>query len=119
MKKISLLLGSINGFLAVAIGAFGAHAIGPYLTDSAKITFETGSKYHFYHSLALLLTGVAPLGSKWVPLLFTGGIILFSGSLYVLAMTGYRFLGFITPIGGVMLLAAWFGVIWQILRPKS
>lgn len=113
MQKIALLSGSILAFLAVAIGAFGAHGLQSVLEANQRVdTFETAVKYHMYHALALLLTGVLLQfysgrlmeNSVW---LFLAGIVIFSGSLYMLSITNIRILGAITPIGGLCFLIAW------------
>ncbi|MHB1847065.1 MAG: DUF423 domain-containing protein [Deltaproteobacteria bacterium] len=107
-----LTLGAILGFVGVAAGAFGAHALRARLTPELLTVFETGARYELYHALALLAVGLAaardpsPLWG-WAGGFFTAGIVLFSGSLYALALTGTRWLGAITPVGGLCLLAGW------------
>ena len=93
-------------FLAVALGAFAAHGLKARLSPEMMAVFETGVRYHVYHALALLALGAArgPDRAGWC---FVAGIALFSGSLYLLALTGERRLGMITPIGGVLFLAGW------------
>ncbi len=111
--RIALIITAVAGFLAVAIGAFGAHALKSWLTENNRQdTFELASRYHFYHTLALL--GISLLlklnDSKrlFMSLMFIlTGMIMFSGSLYVLAITNYTPVAMITPIGGVLLLAGW------------
>jgi uncharacterized membrane protein YgdD (TMEM256/DUF423 family) len=110
--KIFAVLGAVSAFLSVALGAFGAHALKNTLTPAMQETFETGVRYQMYHSLALLV--IAWAIDRFGPHLFTlsgwfmvAGIVIFSGSLYVLTMTGIRWLGAITPIGGVSLLIGW------------
>lgn len=105
-------LGSIGMFLAVALGAFGAHALRQRLSTEMLSIFETGVRYQFYHALALLAVawlserhpGNLVQASGWA---FTLGIVIFSGSLYLLSATGVRWLGAITPIGGLAFLAGW------------
>lgn len=112
MDKPFLLAGALAGFTAVAFGAFGAHALRGRLTPEMLAAFETGVRYQMYHALAILAVGVmmARLGgwlfavAGW---LFTAGIVLFSGSLYVLALTGVTAFGAVTPVGGLLLLAGW------------
>jgi len=113
VERIFFILASVFGGLAVALGAFGAHALRARLTASLLETFETGVRYHFYHAIALVLVVVAldrwpksnlPTLAGW---LFVIGIVIFSGSLYALAFTGIRWLGAITPIGGVAFIAGW------------
>ena len=108
-----ILIAGISTFIAVALGAFGAHALEALLTERGlTATWETASRYHFYHSLALLaiawLTDRYP-AKVWssVGLCFLIGTIFFSGSLYILCLSGVRILGAITPIGGVFFLVGW------------
>jgi uncharacterized membrane protein YgdD (TMEM256/DUF423 family) len=113
MGKLFIFLGSINAFLAVAAGAFGAHALKSKLSKEMLAIFETGVNYHFLHALGLVLIGIIALKINdsnlvnWSGILFLVGIIIFSGSLYILSLTGIRALGAITPIGGVAFLAGW------------
>lgn len=119
MKNKSLIqLAGLLGALAVGIGAFGAHGLQPLLESHGRIdTFETGVKYHFYHALAMLAVGIwsgFQPDRKWLkPALwsFLVGIIIFSGSLYILSLTGISWLGAITPLGGVAFILGWFFVI--------
>jgi len=107
-----LVCGAVNGFLAVACGAFAAHGLRKVLSPEMVATFETGARYQMFHALALLAVGLlaqtrpSPLlnGAGWA---FTAGTILFSGSLYALPLTGLRWLGMITPFGGLAFLAGW------------
>jgi uncharacterized membrane protein YgdD (TMEM256/DUF423 family) len=112
MDRTFLLLGALGGFLAVALGAFGAHALRSRLSPEMLAVFETGVRYQMYHALALLLVAATiPRMGGWLVVsagwLFTAGIVLFSGSLYLLAFTGVTVLGAITPIGGLAFLAGW------------
>lgn len=112
MKKL-LIAGSINGLLAVVLGAFGAHGLKETLSDEMMKTYQTGVQYHMYHALALVLTALiaGKLGDdevKWAGRLFLTGIVLFSGSLYVLSISGVGWLGAITPLGGVSFIGGWF-----------
>jgi uncharacterized membrane protein YgdD (TMEM256/DUF423 family) len=112
MDRTFLLIGALAGFLAVAFGAFGAHALRARLSPDMLAVFETGVRYQMYHALALLLVAAAAArfggwmvtAAGW---LFTLGIVLFSGSLYALALTGVTVLGAITPIGGLAFLGGW------------
>lgn len=107
-----LLLGALMGFISVGAGAFGAHALKQKLDVEMLSIYEVGARYQMYHALAMCIAawcstvvpGVLPPLSGW---LFFAGTLLFSGSLYLLALTGLRFLGAITPIGGILLLAGW------------
>jgi len=108
-----VLLAAIFGFLAVAFGAFGAHALKGTLEPSLYLVYQTAVEYQFYHTLALLFLGLVKAESicqsclKWSGIAFVTGIILFSGSLYLLALTGARALGAITPLGGIAFLVGW------------
>ena len=112
MDRTFLLLGAIFGFLGVALGAFGAHALRGRLSPEMLAMFETGVRYQMYHTLALLITGLVMARiDGWLFHLagwcFVAGILIFSGSLYALALTGVTVLGAITPIGGLAFLAGW------------
>jgi uncharacterized membrane protein YgdD (TMEM256/DUF423 family) len=112
-QKTILLWGAIMGAAAVAIGAFGAHALKPTLIAAGREdTFELAVRYQFYHALALLVVGVLArdIGGKRLStsaLFFLAGILVFSGSLYVLCLTGIRWLGAVTPIGGISFMIGW------------
>lgn len=116
MDRTFLLAGAVAGLIAVGFGAFGAHGLRGRLSPEMLAAFETGVRYHMYHALALLLTaalaprfpGKAMAAAGW---LFVAGITLFSGSLYLLAVTGVTALGAITPIGGVAFLAGWAALV--------
>lgn len=111
--KLFLLLGSLSGFLSVAFGAFGAHALKDKLDEYALGVFHTGVTYQTTHALALVLVAILlkwypdSAGLTWAGWCFFIGTIIFSGSLYALAMTNVKVLGAITPIGGVLFLAGW------------
>jgi uncharacterized membrane protein YgdD (TMEM256/DUF423 family) len=116
--KTIIIISGIFGFLAVAIGALGAHALKPLLSDFQLQSFETGVKYHFYHTLLLLILGFWKSENmskqiKWACYLLIAGIVLFSGSIYILntahlfTENGLRFLGPVTPVGGLMFMIAW------------
>ena len=112
MDKTFLLLGTVAAFLAVTLGAFGAHGLRARLSPEMMAVFQTGVQYHMYHALALILvSGIMGRMSGWLiqtaGWCFTAGIVLFSGSLYLLAVTGVTVLGAITPIGGLLLLIGW------------
>jgi uncharacterized membrane protein YgdD (TMEM256/DUF423 family) len=116
VERRFLFLASLAGGLAVTLGAFGAHALKGRLDPAQLAVFEAGVRYHMYHAVALL--GLAALLSRrpaerllqaagW---LFLAGMVLFSGSLYLLALTGIRSLGMITPLGGVAFIAGWLSM---------
>ncbi len=120
--RFFFILGSISGGLAVVLGAFGAHALKDRLTPDLLQTFETGVRYHMYHALALLAVAFAL--SRWgstglasaAGWLFVAGTVLFSGSLYLLALTGVKWLGAITPLGGVAFIAGWVCLVLAAAR---
>ncbi|WP_106495986.1 DUF423 domain-containing protein [Lentibacillus sp. Marseille-P4043] len=110
--KLFLLLGAINGFLAVALGAFGAHGLEGKLSEKALTTWDKAVTYQMFHTVALLFTGllIAKIqtgGMMWAGWLFFIGILLFSGSLYIYSTTGIKTFAMITPLGGVAFLIGW------------
>ena len=121
MSKLILMTASILLALAVAIGAFGAHGLKSHISVEMMQIYKTGVEYHFYHALGLLFIGVLsvsyPSGLlNWSAIMLAVGIILFSGSLYVLAITGINWLGAITPFGGLCFIAGWvllFIPVWK------
>ncbi|WOJ97508.1 DUF423 domain-containing protein [Congregibacter brevis] len=124
MAQLGFFLGSLGGLLSVAFGAFGAHGLRDRLDAYSLGVFETAVQYQFYHSLALLIAGLLlvqfPASSllKSSVVLFVLGMFLFSGSLYVLSFTGIRWLGAITPLGGLAFIAGWTCLAaagWQLL----
>lgn len=113
--------GALFALLSVAAGAFGAHGLKPRLTPEMLGTFELAARYQMYHAIALALCAFA--WTRWpgpavtaAALLFAAGIVLFSGSLYLLSLTGVRWLGAVTPFGGTAWLAGWASLAWAALR---
>ena len=116
-------IGAIALALAVAVGAFGAHALQGRLDAYARGVYETGVTYHFFHALGLLIVSLLPrtgalsaARASRVCLLLATGIVLFSGSLYVLAVSGQRMLGAVTPFGGLSFIAAWVLLAYWLMR---
>jgi uncharacterized membrane protein YgdD (TMEM256/DUF423 family) len=112
MDRTFMLVGAVAAFLSVAFGAFGAHGLRERISPDMLAVFETGARYQMYHALAILIVAVAMARMdgwliKTAGWLFTAGIVLFSGSLYLLALTGVTVLGAITPLGGFAFLAGW------------
>jgi len=104
-------IGGVSGALAVALGAFGAHGLKNVVEDPHLLeVWDTAAKYHLAHSLALLAVALHPGTPKWPGWLFLAGIGVFSGSLYLMTLTGTRWLGAITPIGGVCLILGWLAL---------
>ena len=120
--KPFLLLGGINAMLAVIFGAFGAHALKTRLDTDLLAVYQTGVHYHFYHALGLLIVGIITYQfppSLWFRIsgwLMFSGILLFSGSLYILSITQVRWLGAITPLGGMAFILAWLALVTGIFR---
>ncbi|MED1601580.1 DUF423 domain-containing protein [Alkalihalophilus marmarensis] len=122
MAKLFILLGSIVMALSVAIGAFGAHGLEPRLSERMMKNYQTGVQYHMIHGIGLLIVGIVALkltsssmlnGAGWS---FLIGIILFSGSLYAMALTGITKLGAITPIGGLAFIVGWVLLGFAVVR---
>ena len=120
--RTALLIGAIAMFAAVALGAFGAHELRGQLAPDLAGVWPTAVQYHAWHALALLGVGLLLLNrpdlqrAGWAGGLFVAGIVLFSGSLYLLALTGIRSLGAVTPVGGLAFLAGWALLAWVIWR---
>ena len=119
-----LFLGAVFAGLAVSAGAFGAHMLRPVLDATMLGAFETGARYQMYHALALcLLAGIAErnptLRVAAVGWLFLIGMLLFSGSLYVLALSGVRWVGAFTPLGGAALITGWALLAWTVTKHRS
>ena len=121
MDRLFFSLGSVSALIGVALGAFAAHGLKARLAPELVATFETGVRYQLTHALALLAvawalgrwSGTAALAAGW---LFVAGTVLFCGSLYVLALGGPRWLGPVTPLGGLAFLAGWACLAWAALR---
>jgi uncharacterized membrane protein YgdD (TMEM256/DUF423 family) len=117
MDRLFFTVGTLSAFIAVALGAFGAHGLRGRLTPELLATFEVGVRYQMYHALALLAVawactkwpGPAVTAGGW---LFVAGTVIFSGSLYALSLGGARWLGAITPVGGLALLGGWLCLAW-------
>jgi len=109
--RLIVALGAINGAIAVGAGAFAAHGLRGRLEPRALEVFETAARYQMYHALAMVLAGV--LAARVPGLVFQAGIVLFSGSLYVLALTDVKALGTITPFGGLAFICGW---LWLAIR---
>lgn len=121
VAKLFLSLGAVSGALGVMIGAFGAHGLKDKLTEEMLKVYQTGVQYHFYHTFALLVVGLLALkfqsglltSSGWS---FLAGILIFSGSLYALSISGVKVLGAITPIGGLFFIVGWILLAVSVLK---
>jgi uncharacterized membrane protein YgdD (TMEM256/DUF423 family) len=120
--RLAIVLAAALLFVAVGLGAFGAHALRSRLAPDVVAIYQTAVQYHFFHALGLLAVGIlllqkpesgALIAAAW---LLVAGLLLFSGSLYALALTGIRGLGAVTPIGGLAFLAAWAILAWAAWR---
>lgn len=119
--SIFLLIAALSGLIAVALGAFGAHGLKGYLAPYLMDVYQTGVQYQFYHTLALLVVAVSGLREPVRALsvagwCFTLGIVLFSGSLYLLALSGTHWLGAVTPIGGLAFLVGWAALAYAAIQ---
>ena len=119
MERVFFGLGALTALIAVAAGAFGAHPLRARVTPDMLAVFETAARYQMYHALGLL--AVAWAAARWpgpagaAGWLFVAGTVLFCGSLYLLALTGHRWLGAITPFGGLAFILGWAALVWAAL----
>lgn len=122
LSTLFLVSGCLNAGLAVVLGAFGAHALKTRLSTEMMAIYQTGIQYHFYHAIGLIMIGVIALYLpqsallKWSGYTMFLGIILFSGSLYILSLTGIKWLGAITPLGGTAFIASWLMLATAIAK---
>lgn len=120
-----LITGAALAFVGVALGAFGAHALKARLAADMLAVYQTGVQYHLAHAIGIVLVGILVQmvpASKWLPMAawtMTAGIIIFSGSLYLLSVTGLRMLGAVTPLGGIAFLAAWLMVAIGVVKANA
>ncbi|WP_297337851.1 DUF423 domain-containing protein [Algoriphagus sp.] len=123
-SKQIIQLAAILGALAVGIGAFGAHGLEDLLAKNGRTeTFEIAVKYHFYHAIALLLVGILSTtkvsyhrGLSFSAINLIIGILIFSGSLYILSISNITWLGAVTPIGGIAFIVGWIGIFWTVTK---
>ncbi|HKD47847.1 MAG TPA: DUF423 domain-containing protein [Rhizomicrobium sp.] len=111
MDRKWLGVAATNGALVVIMGAFGAHGLQARVNSDALSVFETGARYHMYHTLAIALAALVP--ARAAAAAFLAGIVLFSGSLYVLALTGSHLAALVTPVGGVCFVVGWILLAWS------
>ena len=123
MAQIFFVLGCLFAFVGVAAGAFGAHGLKTVLSADLLTVFETGVRYQMYHAFGLFVVAWTAQQSSqaaaWVSMagwLFVAGIVLFSGSLYLVSLSGVRWMGAFTPVGGVALLAGWLTLAWGVWK---
>lgn len=121
VAQLALLAGAAYGFLGVGLGAFGAHALRVRLGPEMLAVWKTAVEYQFYHALALILVGLIAVQKPSIALTnaaicFALGILVFSGSLYALTLSGMRWLGAVTPLGGLLLLTGWALLFWAALK---
>lgn len=119
MDRVFFAVGCVSALVAVTLGAFGAHGLRGRLVPDMLLTFEIGVRYQMYHALALLAVGLAL--ARWPSAsialagwLFIAGTVVFSGSLFVLAVSGQRWLGAVTPLGGAAFIAGWLVLAWAV-----
>jgi len=123
-SRHTLLIASLSGIVAVSFGAFGAHALKSLLIENGRLdTYELAVRYHFYHTLALLAVGIlmdrSPKYLGWSAVFIFAGMLLFSGSLYYLAIFNATSVALITPVGGVFMIAGWGILFYSILKRIS
>lgn len=120
--KLFLILGGVNAALVVMFGAFGAHGLKTKISAEMLAVYQTGVQYHLFHALGLLVVGVVAtqivdsVYLRWAGWLMLTGIILFSGSLYIMSVGGMRWLGMVTPFGGLVFIAAWILFVMAIIK---
>ncbi len=122
MQKQFIIIGSILAALGVIFGAFGAHALKDILINYNRTdTFDTAVKYHFYHAFGLIIMGI--LSNQFPDKNFNiaghlmlAGVIIFSGSLYILCLTNIKWLGAVTPLGGLLMILGWSFIVWKMIR---
>jgi uncharacterized membrane protein YgdD (TMEM256/DUF423 family) len=120
--KLFLILGGVNAALVVVLGAFGAHGLKARITAEMLAMYQTGVHYHLFHALGLLVIGIVAaqvvdsVYLKWAGWLMLVGIILFSGSLYLVSVGGMRWLGIVTPFGGLAFIAAWILFVLALIK---
>jgi uncharacterized membrane protein YgdD (TMEM256/DUF423 family) len=127
MDKKIVATAAVMGAVSIILGAFGAHALKKVLDSAELVTFETGVRYQMYNSLFLLFVGIAPLAERMrrnILWLVLSGVLLFSGSIYLLATNrltsvDFSIIGFITPIGGLLIIVGWLILFVGIFRNKS
>ncbi|WP_342439165.1 DUF423 domain-containing protein [Paenibacillus sp. FSL L8-0436] len=125
MQRRLIAWGALLAMLAVGIGAFGAHMLKASISEDYMKVYETGVHYHMIHALGLILVAIIAgqwgesVRLRWSGRLLIAGIVLFSGSLYVLSITGIKILGAVTPLGGVCFIAGWICLAWEALSRKN
>lgn len=124
MSRLWMILGCLFALLTVVFGAFGAHALKEYMTPDLTAIYDTATKYMMFHALGLIALGLWGQLDRWVStfwtgLFFTFGILLFSGSLYTLVLSGERWLGAITPVGGTFFILGWLLFMISVLKSRS
>lgn len=125
MSRIFLALGAVNAFLCVALGALGSHGLKSVLTANMLANFQIGVQYHFYHAIGLMLVGLTMerlpqvRALKFSGMLMMAGIVLFSGTLYIVSLTGWRGMGIVAPLGGSSFMAGWLLLAYAVWKNKS
>lgn len=115
-RRRTLVAGAVLAALGVALGAFGAHGLREVLDERALGWWQTAVDYHMWHAIGLLALGAVPRRLGLAALLIGAGTLIFSGSLYAMALTGARGLGMVTPVGGLLMIAGWGVAAWRLAR---
>jgi uncharacterized membrane protein YgdD (TMEM256/DUF423 family) len=124
VPQLFILLGSINAFLGIALGAFGAHGLKERISAEMLVVYQTGVQYHIIHSVGIILVGLMAKCfehnrvTAWAGGQFLAGILIFSGSLYALSLTGIRQWGMVTPVGGLLFLSGWITLAVSAVRGR-
>src|SRR5438270_81900 len=119
-SRFTMLAGALLAATGVTLGAFGAHGLKPLLAPEALGWWQTAVQYQMWHALGLVAIGAAPVAGKRGPvLMLAAGTAIFSGSLYAMALTGGRWLGAVTPIGGVLMIAGWAWLAWRLAKAPA
>ncbi|MBE7526440.1 MAG: DUF423 domain-containing protein [Burkholderiales bacterium] len=125
MSRIFLALGAVNAFLCVALGALGSHGLKSVLTANMLANFQIGVQYHFYHAIGMRLVGLTMerlpqvRALKFSGMLMMAGIVLFSGTLYIVSLTGWRGMGIVAPLGGSSFMVGWLLLAYAVWKNKS
>lgn len=118
-RRFALAWAAVLGLTGVVLGAFAAHALREVLPPRTLEAFTTATRYQLLHAVALLALAGAPLRVRWVALLWVVGVGLFAGSIYLIAVTGWRWLGPVTPVGGVCLMLGWGLLLLAALKGET
>ena len=118
-SRFALLAGALLAASGVLLGAFGAHGLRSLLSPEALGWWQTAVQYQLWQAIGLVAIGAPPIGTRWPARMLAAGSIIFSGSLYAMALSGAKWLGMVTPVGGVLMIAGWVWLAWRIAKTPS